>query len=412
MTVYNLSERIIGLSQRINQLRQQCLSDPVNSIKTLPNALEECQTSLNELWAAEIVHEESEEKFKMLSNAIPIAIIVYRKNRPLYVNSAASSIFGYTAEELLSMDFIDLVHPDYRDTIRQWAQTRMNGKGKQARYEVKVITKMGEEKFLDVSTNLIHYEGSPAGIIICMDITERKLAEDALRKSEALYRVLAENADDYIYIFGRDYLIKYVNNSAARSIGLLPEDIIGKPSSSFFSPEVVDIHKRSIDKVIETSNVVHDEKLLSFGNEHAWHDAHLIPLKTDAGEVYAILGISRVITERKQAEEALKDSEERLRCLVHATFEGIIFSENGRITEANEQYALMHGYKLSEVIGKQIKDLLIPEDFEKIAQLLESGEDRIGEYHAVRKDGSVFTIEAHGRTIIVDRSSYCLIETF
>ncbi|MFB3766661.1 MAG: PAS domain S-box protein [Methanotrichaceae archaeon] len=399
MTIYNLSERIISLSERINQLHQQHPSDPANSAKILSEALEECRTCLEELLAAEIVQEENEEKFRIISNAIPVAVIVYRNNRHLYVNSAASSIFGYTAEELLSMDFIDLVHPDYRDMIRGRALAGMNGEEKQARYEVKVITKMGEEKFLDVSTNLIRYEGSPAEIVICMDITERKLAEDALQKSEEMYRVLAENADDYIYIFGRDYRIKYVNNSAARSMGLLPEDIIGKPSSSFFSPEVVDIHKRGIDKAIETANVVHDEKLIRFEDKHAWHDAHLIPLKTDAGEVYAVLGISRDITERKLAEEAMAESEERLRCLAQATFEGIVFSENGRVIEANEQYASMHGYKLSEIMGKQLKDLLIPEDFEKVAQLLKSGEDRIGEYHAVRKDGSVFTIEAHGRTI-------------
>ncbi|MFB3766638.1 MAG: PAS domain-containing protein, partial [Methanotrichaceae archaeon] len=130
--------------------------------------------------------------------------------------------------------------------------------------------------------------------------------------ADGMYRVLAENSGDSIYIIGSDDLVKYVNKSAARSLGLLPEEIIGKPRSSFFPQEVADVQKFDLDKAFETANVVNSERQLCFGNEWIWQDTHLIPLKNDAGEVYAVLGISRDITERKQAEESLRQSQSML----------------------------------------------------------------------------------------------------
>lgn len=101
--------------------------------------------------------------------------------------------------------------------------------------------------------------------------------------------------------------------------------------------------------------------------------------------------------------ESLRASEEHFRILSQATFEGIAFTKNGRIIEANEQFARMHGYELSEVIGRLVTDFLSPEDHKRVRQALESGQERIGEYHALRKDGSAFFLEAHGYVIEKDR---------
>jgi len=131
---------------------------------------------------------ESEEKFRGLSEASPAAVIVCRGDGNLYVNPAAASILGYTREELLEMDFLDIFHPDYREVVQRHVLAGMQEKADQARYEVKVITRNGREKWLDLSSNPIRYEGLPAGIVICMDITERKKAEQKIRESEARLR--------------------------------------------------------------------------------------------------------------------------------------------------------------------------------------------------------------------------------
>lgn len=415
MTADNLSQRISELSQRLKYLQVECVSDPANMPKLLSDALESLQASIRDLSAAEKALKDGERKVaeEMLSpSAEQLKFIIdnssdvaYRRDlrtdRYDYLSPAIEEITGFTMDEMYAFRTDDMtarVHPDDLNVVPIKFK---NLKERKSVIEYRFKCKDGKYRWLSDSFRILaDSHGMPLYRIgVVRNIDEHKRAEGALRKSEERYRVLVENSDDFIYIIGRDDLVEYVNNSAARSLGLLPEEIIGKPRSSFFSHEVADIQKRELNKAFETANAIHDENLVSFGNEQAWQDTHLIPLKTDANEVYAVLGISRDITERKWTEKALKESEERLRCLAQATFEGIVFSENGRVIEANEQYALMHGYKLSEMIGKQIKDLLIPEDFEIVAQLLRSGEEKIGEYHAVRKDGSVFAIETHGRTI-------------
>ena len=127
---------------------------------------------------------ESEEKFRTLADASPTAILVYRDYRFLYVNPATVEFFGGTKEELLSVDMIEVIHPDSRDTVKGWVRARMQGEQKPARYEMRAMTKSGEEKWLEISSRLIQYEGSPAGLAIGIDITERKLAEEALQKSK------------------------------------------------------------------------------------------------------------------------------------------------------------------------------------------------------------------------------------
>ncbi len=113
MTSNNLSKRISDLSERLEELKAKCVSNPEYPHDILEGALESLQASIEELSSAnkELINtqsalKESEENFRALSEASPSAILVYRGNRHLYVNPAAVSIFGYSKEELLTMDFL------------------------------------------------------------------------------------------------------------------------------------------------------------------------------------------------------------------------------------------------------------------------------------------------------------------
>jgi PAS domain S-box-containing protein len=240
------------------------------------------------------------------------------------------------------------------------------------------------------------------------DTTEQKPAEEeAMRKSEEMYRVLAENSDDFIYIIGRDDLVKYVNNSAARSLGLLPEEIIGKPRFSFFSKEVADGQKLSLDKVFETADIVHSERRVSFGIGRIWQDTHLIPLKTDAGEVYAVLGISRDITERKIAEESLKESEEKFRAIADTSQVAITLYQDSKLVYANNASVTIFGYSLDERSRMKFWEMIHP-DYRQLAKtrmnaLLKEGSYRSqNEYKIIRKDGEERWVLSSGLAI-----TYC-----
>ena len=159
---------------------------------------------LTERKIMEMALKESEAKFRSLSNASPAAVIVYREDGIVYVNPAAVSILGYSEEELLSMNIINFVHPDSQSLVREAVRTRMAGSNRPAHYEIKTITKSGTERWLNVSSNRISYERSPAGIIVCIDITDMIGAQ---RRVEDYSRQLARsNAElqQFAYVASHD----------------------------------------------------------------------------------------------------------------------------------------------------------------------------------------------------------------
>ncbi|MBI2780013.1 MAG: PAS domain S-box protein [Gammaproteobacteria bacterium] len=127
---------------------------------------------------------ESEIKFRTLAESMAAAIFIYRGGTLLYVNRQAETISGYTRTELLAMDFLDVVHPDFRELAKQQAMARREAEVAPARYEFKILTKNSEERWLDITAGTIEFEGALAGLGTAYDITERKRAEEALRKAK------------------------------------------------------------------------------------------------------------------------------------------------------------------------------------------------------------------------------------
>ena len=133
---------------------------------------------------------ESEAKFRILANGTASAIFIYQGNRFCYVNPAMEAITGYTEAELLQMNFWDIVHPEFRDLVRARGLARQQGRHPPRRYEFKIITKPGQERWLDFTDGVIDFQGSPAGLGTAMDITERKHAELELQRSQSQLRAL------------------------------------------------------------------------------------------------------------------------------------------------------------------------------------------------------------------------------
>ena len=119
-----------------------------------------------------------EPNFRTLAEAIACAIFISPGKRLQYVNHAAEIITGYAREELLSMNFWDLVHPDCRELVLKRGDARHGGA---RRYEVKILTKNGDERWLDISTAMIEFDGMLARMVSAFDLTERKHAEEKVQ---------------------------------------------------------------------------------------------------------------------------------------------------------------------------------------------------------------------------------------
>jgi len=122
---------------------------------------------------------ESEERFRLTVENAPDPIIVFQGTKVVYANSAAEAL-GYTVDELLSMNFWDFVHPEMQDEVRERGLARQRGEPVPPRYEIKVVTKSGEERWVDYTATVIELGGQPAVVTIAHDITDLKRMQEAL----------------------------------------------------------------------------------------------------------------------------------------------------------------------------------------------------------------------------------------
>ncbi len=124
---------------------------------------------------------ESEERFRTLADTAPCAIFIYQGATFRYANEATASISGFSRDELYGKDFWQLVHPDIREVVKRRGLARQKGDPLPSRYEIRILRKDGEVRWLDYSAGLIELEGSPAVLGTAFDITERKRAEERIR---------------------------------------------------------------------------------------------------------------------------------------------------------------------------------------------------------------------------------------
>ncbi len=128
---------------------------------------------------AKAVHSlsESEARFRALAETTTASLIIHRGGKFLYTNPAVQQDTGYTHDELLQMEFWQIVHPEYRELVRERGQARASGQDVPREYEFKIVTKNGDERWVSATVGRINFGGEPAFIAALFDITDRKHAE-------------------------------------------------------------------------------------------------------------------------------------------------------------------------------------------------------------------------------------------
>ena len=342
---------------------------------------------------------ESEEKFQVIANESPISITVYRDNRHLYANPAAEALLGYTKEELFNMDYNGFIHPDYQNVIEELAKARMKGETRKKRYEVKIITKDGQEKWTETSSNLIKYEGSPAIVITSIDITERKNIEEELKeardnlelkvqerteelqRSREYFRTLAENSPDSIIRLDKDLRYVYVNSAAAEITGKSPEDFMGKNYEEVGIPEeYAKLWTENNLKAIETGEIHHYVFEFRATNGLRFIESTAIPEFNANGEIESLLILDRDITERKNTEDELRRSKTSFKTLAENSPDIINrIDKEFKTVYINPAIIEISGKPPEHFMGKSIDKLGIPREFtvplkEKSIKAFKTGE--------------------------------------
>ncbi len=320
------------------------------------------------------------------------------QERFLMVNPVAEAIFGVGPGQLVGRSLVEFLPADQQELLRR--ESELRAKGHHSTYEIRIRRADGELRTLQVTaTPRFGQDGDPLQVIgVFRDITERKESEDRLRESEAKFRTYIEQSIDVIFTLDAEGGFLFVSPAWERHFGIPVEEVTGKPFAPFVHPEDVQPCVEHLSRVMTTGL---GETSPPYRVKHAdgswrWFRANGTRMSTPTG-AWRYMGVAHDITERKEAEEALRESEQRYRAQFDRASVGIFtLSPEGKLLEINEAMARMHGWTQEEMLGMDVKELDTPESAvgadDRMRRLL-AGEALTFEVEHFHKDGHTFPLE-------------------
>ncbi len=258
--------------------------------------------------------QESEARYRTLVDHAPMSIAVHQNGRVIYVNDAGVNLVGANSrEEIIGKSVLDFVHPDYRGVVLERMQRIQSAEGEVPTIEEKFIRLDGITIDVEVSVKRILLNGQPASQLIINDITDRKLAEQALRESEQTNRRLAaliEQATESVMVTDTQGRIVYVNKAFEKLTGYTMREVFHQNPRILNSGHQNAAFYRQMWATINSGNTWQG----NFVNKHKngtlfQEEAIIFPVKNDDGEVVNICKISRDITREAQLEEQLRQAQ-------------------------------------------------------------------------------------------------------
>lgn len=243
------------------------------------------------------------------ASAIDGILILNEQQQIVSFNPAAEKIFLCSAADAFgkSIDFFipETFRNAHREQVRMFAETNV-AQRKSGLTKVVGLRTNGQVFPLELTISQFVNGDQKFFAAILRDDSAREQTEKALRESEVRYRTLAEAANDMIWIVNANGEIEYVNIYAAGQLGKTPQELIGKMYQDLFPARVARREWKNLEKVMQNGEPAYVEWFnVSFG-QATWLGTSLAPLRNDSGEIYAVLGVGRDITARKEAEQALQ----------------------------------------------------------------------------------------------------------
>jgi len=300
-----------------------------------------------------------------------------------YVSPSFKAILGYEPSYMVNKEFQPFVHPDDIFKCETYMKRVLDAKKALSGPQYRVKHVDGGWRWHEATITPVYAnDGSFMYFVgVSRDITVRKQMEEKLLESEGRFRDLVNNTPDFIYSLNRERRHTAVNRSVCKALGLEEHDIIGKNHSELGFPEDICHEWRKLhDKVFSTKQVVKAETITPMpdGTEHTY-EVVLTPIFDENENVTGIRGISRDITESKQAVELLKQSEIRFQNIFEnkGTAMGL-FGDDGIITLCNFKFVELSGFRKEEILNRmKWSDFVVKEDLERMMR-----------YHKQRSEGA------------------------
>ena len=349
---------------------------------------------------AEEALRQSEARYHLLFDSNPHPVWVYdlQTLAILDVNHSAVRKYGYSREEFLSLTIKDIRPPeDVPAMLEDIAKTPPSTESDSVWKHRK---KGGTQIDVEITSHPLVYRGRNARLVVATDITTRKRAEEALQTSEEKFRSVVQTANDAIVTADSHGNITNFNHGAETIFGYSAGEVIGKPLVVLMPDRFKEPHQRGFKRYLETSEAHVIGKTVELAGKRK--DGTEFPVELslsswETGEGLFFTGILSDITDRKKAEEALRQSEERFRLLVSEVtdYAILMLDPEGGIASWNAGAERIKGYKPDEIIGQHFSRFYTTEDVErgKPAYELKVARER-GRFEdegwRVRKNGTQF----------------------
>jgi PAS domain S-box-containing protein len=391
------------------ELAARAIRDSDGNILRYEGALED----ITDRKQAEEALRESEAKYRAVIEQSLQGYVIFQDERVILANSRILEILHVSLEEIQKWapsDIWEVVHPDDRPILQQRLQDRFSGKPVLDRYDFRIQQEDGTITWLDVDIHLIDYQGKLAVQAALMDITERKLADDALRESEAKFRNVVEQSLQGIVISqGTPPRIYFANEAFCNMIGYTIEELLAMPPK-----KVKDmIHPADREFVLQRVNdrlkgkpapQQYEYRMLRKDGTILWVEVFATLIEFEG--VPAIQAAYVDITERKETEAALQESEEKFRALVEELSDWVWEMDlQGKILYSNNAVEDILGFSAGQVVGRTPCDFLRPEDVNRAQQTFNELKEkkrpiRTLVINFVHRDESDVMLEARGRPVL------------
>jgi len=259
---------------------------------------------------------ERDEAYRYVVERANDGIAIIQDSLVQYANPRLLELWGGTAEEVIHTAFSRYVAPDELPKVLEHYRQRMAGAPVRSTYETVLLHKDETRLSAELNAGVIPFHGRPADFVFVRDITERKRAEEALRESERRYAALFDHSNDGVFIMGFDLVHRAVNRRGAEILGYEADELVGMTVAETVDP------REYPEAVNKRDALLSGEAIGIYQRTFRAKDGSPVPVEIDltlvrdsAGQPLHIQSIVRDIRERKQSQEALERSAERLRSL-------------------------------------------------------------------------------------------------
>ena len=336
----------------------------------------------------------SEERFRNLfDNATDVIYVHDLQGNYLSANPAIKRMFGYTEDEVLKLNIADIAVPEHLDRIREKLLSKIDGVELQTAYEVECFRKDGSRITVDVNSTIISENGVPVAVQgIARDVTERRMAEEALRESENRYRELIENANDLIYTHDLSGNFTSLNRAGERIMGYTREETLKMNIADVVAPESVAAAREM------TAQKIAGKRSTTYQIDVRDKLGRIVSLELSTRLIYekgrpvAIQGVGRNVTERKRQDEAIKASEVRFRQLGEGISHQVWTSDpTGKLDYVNGRTLLYFDLPSVDLVGDRWQEVVHPDDLQECLSRwqhsIETGENYETDFRLMRSDG-------------------------